>query len=85
MSDWASLESAPKDGRDVEVLNSQTGETRMAHYMDRAPEDHPPIDPGWYTWDARLGMYRELFRAPLWVGQEGATRWRPEAPPAVAR
>lgn len=55
--DWQSMNSAPKDGREVllqvELRAGVTGKCLVGHYMPggHCIEDHPPIDAGWYFWN----------------------------------
>lgn len=82
--EWRDIETAPKDGTEVLVWGGRYG-TRgpvIAHFMRQAPEDHPPIDPGWYFWQphtaTRYGTFIQLDTPP--------THWRPlPAPPDRSR
>lgn len=69
---WQSIETAPKDGTEVLVRCSNRAGlagTVVAHYMAVAPEDHPPIDCGWYYWNG--GMFNTVAKP---------THWRPLPP-----
>ena len=76
--DWQTIETAPKDGREVllrvklraGIPNCQL----VGHYMrgGHCIEDHPAIDQGWYFWNGRMF---DLAAEP--------THWMP-LPPAPA-
>jgi hypothetical protein len=68
---WQPIETAPKDNpnRDIEVLLPDCT-TKVVHWAQHAPEDHPPIDPGWYF--ETPSMFVPLPVHP--------THWRPVEP-----
>lgn len=49
---WQEMVSALKDGTEIIVRVKRAGcvSALVVHWMNYAPEDHPPIDPGWYFW-----------------------------------
>ena len=80
---WQDISTAPKNGSEVLVWGGRYG-TRgpvVAHFMHQAPEDHPPIDPGWYFWphtSTRYGSFIQLDTPP--------THWMPlPTPPGGIR
>lgn len=59
----------PDSPRDV-IVTTEAGVELVAHYMTGPPEDHPPIDPGFYTYvPASSGVgYYDIVK--------GVTAWR---------
>lgn len=43
------MATAPREADYVRLLLDNHVQV-LAHYMTQAPEDHPPIDAGWYYW-----------------------------------
>jgi hypothetical protein len=68
MSEWKSMESAPKDGTEVLLLVKARagirGKCLVGHWMPGGYciEDHPAIDEGWYFWN---GCMFDLASVPL--------------------
>lgn len=73
VSPWRSIETAPKDGREVLLFVERragiTGGMLVGHWMPGGYciEDHPAIDEGWYFWSGSMfdRASKPLFWMPL--------------------
>lgn len=88
---WQPIETAPRAG-EIVVWGFAYGGWRpvVAHWMSEAPEDHPPIDSGWYHWTPGMqwgnseqrfvegGSFQMLAKAPThWMLAPAPTHEEP--------